>query len=294
MDTAAAWLGLDPTRLRAQNLYGDAPRDTTHYGQVVEDNRLPRLTRTLLASSEYARRKLEVARYNERSTWHKRGLALQPVKFGISSTASLLHQAGALVLVLVYTDGTVQVNHGGTEMGQGSHTKMRAIAADTFGIPSSAVRLMTTATDKVPNTSATAASWGSDLSGAAVARACATICERVAAVACTILDTESALQLTFADGHVPPPDGRSMGDSLVPTIDRGQVEGGFVQGMGWLTTEELRFDPSGRLLTHGPSTDKRPSAGDIPLDFRVDLLQSVLRAIDPTDDTMDNKTREVS
>jgi len=343
IDAASAWLGLDPTRVREQNLYGDAPRHETHYGQPVEDNRIPRVVHTLLQTADYAHRKVEVARYNERSRWRKRGLALQPVKFGISFTASLLNQAGALVLV--YTDGTVQVNHGGTEMGQGLHTKIRAVAADAFGIPTSSVRLMTTQTDKVPNTSATAASSGSDLNGAAVARACATIAERMAKVACTILDVDSPLKLVFADGRITAPGGKALGfgelaracwanqvslastgyyatpgiaydpavgrgrpffyfafgaaltevevcgytgeyrvrrvdilhdvgDSLVPTIDRGQIEGGFVQGMGWLTTEELHVDQSGRLLTHGPSTYKIPAAGDVPLDFRVDLLEN--------------------
>jgi len=415
IDAAAIWLGLDPTHIRQRNLYGDAPRHTTHYGQVVEDNRLERLTRELLSSANYAQRKMEVARHNEVNTWRKRGLAFQPVKFGISFTASLLNQAGALVLV--YTDGTVQVNHGGTEMGQGLHTKMRAVAADVFGIPTSAVRLMTTQTDKVPNTSATAASSGSDLNGAAIANACTAITERMAAVACTILGTENPLQLTFSGSQVSAPDGQQIsfaalaracwanqvslastgyyatpgiaydpavgrgrpffyyafggalsevevcgytgeyrvtridilhdvGNSLIPTIDRGQIEGGFVQGMGWLTTEELVFDGSGQLLTHGPSTYKIPSAGDVPLEFHVDLLQkaentkvirgskavgeppfllalsvpgalraaisafhegarpalltlpatpeAVLRAIERTDDAMDEEIREVS
>ena len=343
IDAAAAWLGLDPTHVRTLNLYGDAPRHRTHYGQEVEDNRLPRIADTLLDSADYTARRHAIARFNETSRWRKRGLAFQPVKFGISFTASLLNQAGALVLV--YTDGTVQVNHGGTEMGQGLHTKIRAVAADTFGVPTSAVRIMTTQTDKVPNTSATAASSGSDLNGAAVARACATIVERMAKVACELLDTPDPLALTFADGQVRAPSGahrtfaqlahacwarqvslastgyyatpgiaydpavgrgrpffyfaygaalaevevcgltgeyrvqrvdilHDVGDSLVPTIDRGQIEGGFVQGMGWLTTEELLVDASGRLLTHGPSTYKIPSAGDVPLELRVDLLDN--------------------
>jgi xanthine dehydrogenase large subunit len=248
-------------------------------------------------------------------------------------------------MVLVYTDGTVQVNHGGTEMGQGLHTKIRAVAADVFGIKASAVRVMTTQTDKVPNTSATAASSGSDLNGAAVARACQTIVDRMRVVAATVLGLDDPGTLTFAEGRIGAPGTRALhfselartcwasqvslastgyyatpgikydpaigrgrpffyfafggsvsevevcgltgefrvrridilhdvGDSLVPTIDRGQIEGGFVQGMGWLTTEELQFDRSGRLLTHGPSTYKIPAAGDVPTDFRVDLLRN--------------------
>jgi xanthine dehydrogenase large subunit len=415
IDAAAAWLGLDPTRVRQKNLYGDAPRNETHFGQVIEDNHLTRLATTLLDSAAYAERKQAIARFNETSRWRKRGLAFQPVKFGISFTASLLNQAGALVLV--YTDGSVQVNHGGTEMGQGLHTKIRAVAADVFGLGESQVRVMTTQTDKVPNTSATAASSGSDLNGAAVAKACADIRRRMEQVAAKVFDTTTDTRFTFADGQVTAPSGESMsfaklastcwaqqvslsatgyyatpgiaydpvagrgrpffyfafggalsevevcgltgeyrvtridvlhdvGDSLVPTIDRGQVEGGFVQGMGWLTTEELHVDATGRLLTTGPSTYKIPAAGDIPLDFRVDFLdhatnarvvrgskavgeppfllalsvvgalraavsafhndirppvltlpatpEAVLRAIERTDDAMDEEAREVS
>ncbi len=308
IDAAAVWLKLDPTHIRTINLYGDAPRDQTHFGQTVENNQLNRLANTLLASADYAARRTEIDRFNAASRWRKRGLAFQPVKFGISFTASLLNQAGAMVLV--YTDGTVQVNHGGTEMGQGLHTKIRAVAADVFGIEASAVRIMTTQTDKVPNTSATAASSGSDLNGAAVARACETIVDRMRVVAAGILGLDDPALLCFRAGRVSAPGTRELhfselaracwasqvslastgyyatpgikydpaigrgrpffyfafggsiaevevcgltgefrvrridilhdvGDSLVPTIDRGQIEGGFVQGMGWLTTEEL-------------------------------------------------------
>jgi len=343
IDAAAAWLNLDPTHIRTINLYGDASRDETHFGQKVENNQLPRLARDLLASADYTARLAQIDRFNATSRWRKRGLAFQPVKFGISFTASLLNQAGALVLV--YTDGTVQVNHGGTEMGQGLHTKIRAVAADVFGIEAEAVRIMTTQTDKVPNTSATAASSGSDLNGAAVARACETIVARMRVVAASMLELEDPEQITFAEGQVSAPGTRALGfgevarscwasqvslastgyyatpgikydpaigrgrpffyfafggsvsevevcgltgeyrvrridilhdvgDSLVPTIDRGQIEGGFVQGMGWLTSEELQFAPNGRLLTHGPSTYKIPAAGDVPTDFRVELLRN--------------------
>jgi len=341
IDEAAAWLGLDPTHVRRRNLYGPSTGLDTPFGQAIEDCRLVEMTDELLKTADYAARRDDVAAFNAASTWRKRGIALQPVKFGISFTASLLNQAGALVLV--YTDGTVQVNHGGTEMGQGLHTKIRAIAADAFGIPTDNVRVMTTATDKVPNTSATAASSGSDLNGAAVARACAQIHSRLSDVACRELNARDPLQLRFADGQVTGPKGHSMsfrqlartawaqqvslaasgyyatpgiaydpvagrgrpffyfafgvamsevevcgltgqhrlrrvdilhdvGNSLIPSIDIGQVEGAFVQGAGWLTSEELRVDDTGRLLTHGPSTYKIPTSGDVPLDLRIALL----------------------
>jgi len=341
IDEAAAWLGLDPTHVRRRNLYGSSTGLDTPFGQQVEDCRLVEMTDTVMRTADYTSRRDAIAAFNVRSTWRKRGLALQAVKFGISFTASLLNQAGALVLV--YTDGTVQVNHGGTEMGQGLHTKMRAIAADAFGISTDHVRVMTTATDKVPNTSATAASSGSDLNGAAVARACAQIHARMCEVASRELGARDPLQISFADGLVTGPEGRSMGfsqlaracwaqqvslastgyyatpgitydpatgrgrpffyfafgvslsevevcgltgqhrlrrvdilhdvgNSLVPSIDIGQIEGAFVQGTGWLTSEELRVDDTGRLLTHGPSTYKIPTSGDVPLDLRVTLL----------------------
>jgi xanthine dehydrogenase large subunit len=331
----------DATAVRALNLYGEAPRNRAPYGHEITDNRIERIVPALIESSELVPRDEEIGIFNLDSLWIKRGIAIQPLKFGISFTATLLNQAGALVLV--YTDGSIQVNHGGTEMGQGLHTKMRAVAADAFGISVDQVRLMTTATDKVPNTSATAASSGTDLNGAAVLRACETIRERMAPVAADLLGDVSAAELVFADGTVSTSDGRSVtfaevanmcwvrqislaatgfyatpgiaydaklgqgtpffyyaygaavaevevngltgeyrvqrvdilhdvGDSLVPSIDRGQVEGAFVQGMGWLTCEDLRYDGQGRLTTHGPSTYKIPAVGDVPLDFRVALL----------------------
>jgi xanthine dehydrogenase molybdopterin-binding subunit B len=260
----------------------------------------------------------------------------------------VLNQAGALVLV--YTDGSVQVNHGGTEMGQGLHTKMQAVAAHELGVTREAVRVMTTATDKVPNTSATAASSGSDLNGAAVREACSAIRERLRPLAAGLLgvaqSSPEAAAIDFVGGVVRAPSGaetsfeavvkaawaqrvslsatgyyatpgiaydraagkgkpfhyyaygaavcevevhaltgehrllkvdvlHDVGNPLVPTIDRGQIEGGFVQGMGWLTCEEVLWDSQGRLLTHGPSTYKIPAAGDVPAgeNFRVELLE---------------------
>lgn len=343
MDLAAARLGLDPAEIRRVNLYGDAPRDTTPYEQPIGPNRLPRIWDELMASSEYARRREALEAFNASATWVRRGLGVMPVKFGISFTTSFLNQAGALVHV--YGDGTVQLNHGGTEMGQGLNTKMLAICAHELGVPLSRIRMMPTATDKVPNTSATAASSGSDLNGQAVRHAAETIRERLRPVAAALLGAgeAEASAIRFEDGRailgersvpfeevagrayldqVPlsatgyyrTPDlhwdskaGRGrpfhyfafgmavvevevsgltgemrilradilhdVGASLVPSIDRGQVEGGFVQGLGWLTTEELTWDDAGRLLTHGPSTYKIPALGDVPEDLRVALLE---------------------
>ncbi len=344
-------LGLEPAEVRRRNFYGPAPRNLTQYHQEVKDNRLERVWSELLASSEYVKRKGEVEAFNASQRWTKRGLAVTPVKFGISFTTSFLNQAGALVVL--YADGTVQLNHGGTEMGQGLHTKMLAICAHELGLPPARVRVMTTATDKVPNTSATAASSGSDLNGQAVKQACETLRERLKPVAARLLGvpSESTKDLLFAGGKVflasrpelalpfekvtqeayllqvpmsatgfyKTPDlhydratGRGkpfhyfafgaavaevevsgltgehrvrrvdilqdVGASLVPTIDVGQVEGGFVQGVGWLTCEEVRFDEKGALRTHSPDTYKIPACGDAPWDFRVRLLENAAQA----------------
>ncbi|MBK7860877.1 MAG: xanthine dehydrogenase molybdopterin binding subunit [Archangiaceae bacterium] len=346
MSRAAEVLGLDPAELRAKNFYDDAPRNVTPYFMEVKHDRMPRLWKELLASSDYLARKSAIESFNASHPHARRGLAITPVKFGISFTTSFLNQAGALVVM--YADGTVQLNHGGTEMGQGLHTKMMAICAHELGIPPASVRAMTTATDKVPNTSATAASSGSDLNGAAVKVACETLRARLQPVAARLLGvpSESAGDILFAGGKVflrtrpelalpfgkvtqeaylsqvpmsatgfyKTPDisydkstGRGkpfhyfaygaavsevelsgltgehrvrrvdilhdVGASLVPTIDRGQVEGGFIQGVGWLTCEEVLFDAKGYLLTHSPDTYKIPAFGDAPLDFRVQLLE---------------------
>jgi xanthine dehydrogenase large subunit len=347
MSRAAERLGVDPVELRRKNFYGPAPRNLTPYWQEVKDFRLPRIFDELLASSDYARRLAEVDAFNARHRWQKRGLGLTPVKFGISFTTSHLNQAGALAVL--YADGSLQLNHGGTEMGQGLHTKMLAIAAHELGLQPERVRVMPTATDKVPNTSATAASSGSDLNGQAVKAACETLRERLRPVAARLLGVPSAsagdilfaggrvflasrpeLALPFekvtaeahrqqvplsATGFYRTPDihfdkatGRGKpfhyfaygaavsevevsgltgehrlrrvdilhdaGASLVPTIDRGQVEGAFLQGWGWLTIEELVWDEKGFLRTHSPDTYKIPSCGDAPLEFRVALLEN--------------------
>ncbi|MFT3710021.1 MAG: xanthine dehydrogenase molybdopterin binding subunit [Archangium sp.] len=339
--------GLDPVEVRTRNFYGAAPRNLTPFWQEVKDNRLPRIFTELLKSSDYARRRDEVRAFNATSANAKRGLSLTPVKFGISFTTSFLNQAGAFVVV--YADGSLQLNHGGTEMGQGLHTKMLAICAHELGVQPDRIRVMNTATDKVPNTSATAASSGSDLNGQAVKQACETVRERLRPVAAKLLQVpaESAKDILFAGGRVflasrpelslpfekvtgeaylsqvsmsatgfyKTPDitfdratGRGkpfhyfaygaavsevelsgltgehrlrrvdilhdVGSSLVPTIDRGQIEGGFIQGVGWLTCEELRFDDKGYLRTHSPDTYKIPAFGDAPLEFNVALLEN--------------------
>jgi xanthine dehydrogenase large subunit len=341
LDRIARHLNLAPHDVRSTNFY--RPGDDTHYGQPVRDaDRITRIWNDLRESSAFAERWTQVARFNGQSAHEKRGLAITPVKFGISFTTAAYNQAGALVLV--YRDGTAQVNHGGTEMGQGLHTKMWQIAADALGLPLQAVRIMPTRTDKVPNTSATAASSGSDLNGAAVRNACDTLRLRLAEVASRRLGVppdaltfaggrvfgrgKDAPSATFADvatqayfervplfatGFYATPDlhfdkhkgtGKpfhyfaygaavaevavdgwsgqyrlrrvdilhDVGDSLSPLIDRGQVEGGFLQGVGWLTTEELVWSDAGALATTGASTYKLPTLGECPDEFRVDFL----------------------
>jgi xanthine dehydrogenase molybdopterin binding subunit/xanthine dehydrogenase small subunit len=350
LDRIARTLGLAPDVVRERNLYrGRGETNTTHYGQELGDERLPRIWSELVASSKLRERKAALAAFNAASARIKRGIAITPVKFGISFTATWLNQAGALVLI--YRDGSVQVNHGGTEMGQGLYTKVKGVAMRELGVPADAVRVMRTQTDKVPNTSATAASSGSDLNGAAVRAACVTLRERLAPVAAELLAAASGLPVSegsvvFADGAARAPeapgatvtfarvveraymkqislsasgfyrtpgigydkakgkgrpfyyfaygaavsevelDGYSgmkrvlavdvladVGASLNPGLDRGQIEGGFVQGMGWLTGEELRWSPDGRLLTHSASTYQIPSIGDAPERFTVSLLE---------------------
>jgi xanthine dehydrogenase molybdopterin-binding subunit B len=354
LDRIARRLELAPDVVRERNLYRGAvgaPSNTTHYGQPLDDERLPLIWSRLLESARFAERRRGVDAFNtESGPAKKRGLAITPVKFGISFTATWLNQAGALVLV--YRDGTVQVNHGGTEMGQGLYTKVKGIAMRELGVAAESVRMMRTQTDKVPNTSATAASSGSDLNGQAVKAACETIKERLQPVAAELLSTAAGPSFTipasavlfeggfarapqavgiaipFADvveraymkqvslsasGFYRTPgigydrakgqgrpfyyfaygaavaevevDGytgmkrvravdilHDVGDSLNPGVDRGQIEGGFVQGMGWLTGEELRWNKDGRLLTHSASTYQIPSIGDAPERFTVELL----------------------
>jgi xanthine dehydrogenase molybdopterin binding subunit/xanthine dehydrogenase small subunit len=337
----AAKLGLPAEDVRRLNFYqGDGETNTTHYGEVVEGNRLQRIWDELTATSDLIDRRRAIHAWNAAHPHRKRGIAITPVKFGISFTLKHYNQAGALVLI--YADGSVQVNHGGTEMGQGLHTKILGIAMRELGLPADRIRLMHTRTDKVPNTSATAASSGSDLNGMAVADACRQLRERLAPLAAEVLQCAAA-DVQFGDGHVQGSAGQSIpfetlsalaytrriqlsaagfyatpdlewdwsigkgkpfhyfafgaavseveidgftgmhhvrrvdilhdvGDSLNPAIDRGQIEGGFVQGMGWLTSEELKWDAHGKLLTHSASTYAIPAFSDAPPDFRVSLL----------------------
>ena len=342
IDRVARQTGLPPEVVRERNLYhGTGETNRTHYNEDIGDNRIQDIWRQVLAKAEFAKRRTEVDQWNQANAHMKRGLAVTPVKFGISFTLSHYNQAGALVHI--YQDGSVQVNHGGTEMGQGLHTKILGVAMRELGLPASSIRLMTTSTDKVPNTSATAASSGADLNGAAVAAACVTLRERLLPVAAGLLNTtpekiefvagevraaDTAQGIPFAQvcakayterislsstGFYKTPgvkwdwvkaegrpfhyfacgaavaevevDGFSgmhrvrrvdivhdVGDSLNPGVDRGQIEGGFVQGMGWLTREELRWDKAGKLLTHSASTYQIPAFSDAPIEFNVTLL----------------------
>jgi xanthine dehydrogenase large subunit len=366
----ARQLGLDPLEVRRRNLYSDeivAPitatatdtcsadtmkaaeataspaipelrRDTTHYGMTVEDNILTPLLTKLEKTADYQRRRQAIAAWNARSPVIQRGIALTPVKFGISFTATLFNQAGALVHV--YTDGSCQVNHGGTEMGQGLNTKVAQIVADELGIAFEQVLVTATDTSKIPNASATAASAGTDLNARAAQYAARNVKDNLAQFV-SGLDGCGAGAVRFESGEVTTPAGsrpftevvklayanriqlwsdgfyrtpkihydkttltgrpfyyfaygaactevaidtltgesrvlkvdilHDVGRSINPAIDIGQIEGGFVQGMGWLTTEQLIWNDQGQLSTHAPSTYKIPSTGDIPKHFKIEL-----------------------
>jgi xanthine dehydrogenase molybdopterin binding subunit len=349
LDRVARWLGLPPEIVRERNLYrGAGETNTTPYGQEIGESRLRTLWDELKRASAFETRRAALSQWNASSPHRKRGLAITPVKFGISFTVTHLNQAGALVLI--YQDGSVQVNHGGIEMGQGIHTNILAIAARELGVAPERICVMPTSTAKVPNTSATAASAGTDLNGAAVQSACETLLSRLRPIAARLLapalgSEPPAEGLCFAEdsvfaasnpqtrvpwaqvvqracaervslaatGYYRTPgiaweravgrgrpfhyfangaavsevevDGftgmlhvlrvdilQDCGDPINAGVNRGQVEGGFVQGMGWLTCEELKWDVEGRLLTHSPDTYKIPSFGDAPRDFRVSFL----------------------
>jgi xanthine dehydrogenase large subunit len=339
VDDIARALGRDPVDVRRRNFYGKGSRNVTPYGQVVEDNVIDALTTRLLLSSDYRDRRAAARDFNDASPVLKKGIALTPVKFGISFNVAHYNQAGALVHV--YTDGTVLVNHGGTEMGQGLNTKVAQVVAAELGVPLAKVRATAADTSKVPNTSATAASTGSDLNGKAAEDAARTIRQRLARFAVQTWggaaeevvfaqDTvrvngqvlpfaelvtrayEARVQL-WSDGFYATPKlhwdrvaltGRPFfyfaygaavsevvvdtltgewklvradllhdtGRSINPAIDLGQVEGAFIQGMGWLTSEELFWNAEGRLMTFSPSTYKIPAVNDCPPDLRVQLF----------------------
>lgn len=343
LDRIARTLGLPPEVVRERNFYREG--DVTHYSQPVKDaSRISRIWEELKDSSEFAARRMAIADFNAKHPHTKRGIAITPVKFGISFTATLFNQAGAMVLI--YRDGSVQVNHGGTEMGQGLQTKILQVAADGLGVETVAIRLMPTRTDKVPNTSATAASSGSDLNGAAVLDACRKLQDTLTPVAAELLQcatvkfengevhggngstiafakvVEAAYRQRlplFESGYYRTPEihynpatgqGRPFyyyaygaavseveldgftgamhlrrvdiledcGQSLSPLVDRGQIEGGFIQGAGWLTLEELVWDAKGRLATNSASTYKLPSWAELPEVFNVKMLE---RAAEP-------------
>ena len=342
LDSIARRLGRDALEIRCANFYGRGARDVTPYGQTVEDNVIAEIVEQLVRSGAYHERRAAVAAFNATSPVLKKGLALTPVKFGISFNVPHLNQAGALVHV--YADGSALVNHGGTEMGQGLNTKVAQVVADALGIGFDQVRCTATDTSKVANTSATAASTGADLNGMAALDAALAIRGRLAAFAAERFETgiesirfsnglvriggtsisfadlvrvayEARVQL-WGDGFYATPKinwspqtmrGRPFyyfaygaavsevvidtlsgeftalrtdilhdaGRSLNPAIDIGQIEGGFVQSMGWLTSEELVWHPkTGMLLTHAPSTYKIPTANDVPAVLNTTLFDS--------------------
>ncbi|QUP53370.1 xanthine dehydrogenase molybdopterin binding subunit [Ralstonia syzygii] len=345
LDNIARAVGRDPLDVRRANLYGKDSNNVTPYGQTVEDNVIHELLDELEASSDYRARRAAVRAFNATSPVLKRGLALTPVKFGISFNVKHFNQAGALVHV--YNDGSILVNHGGTEMGQGLNTKVAQVVAHELGVAFGRVRVTATDTSKVANTSATAASTGSDLNGKAAQDAARQIRERLTAFAAqhyevpveTVAFVADQVEIGAQPGQLSMPfdelvrlaymarvqlwsDGfyatpklhwdqsklhgrpfyyfaygaavsevvvdtltgewrllradvlHDAGRSINPAIDIGQVEGAFIQGMGWLTTEELWWNPSGKLMTHAPSTYKIPTVNDCPPDFRVRLFNN--------------------
>jgi len=373
VDRVARHLKKDPLEVRRLNFYRDPDANVTHYGQTVELNFLDPIADRLISTSSYHERRAETTAFNCEHEFLKRGMAITPVKFGISFTTTFLNQAGALVNI--YTDGSVLVNHGGTEMGQGLHTKIAQIAAAELGVPLSDIKVNATNTSKVPNTSATAASAGTDLNGMAVKDAVDTLKRRLFAFVAEEMNRrfpgsntseehiclengvfhdnrtirsnpngsdsdlvipggshalptggiafKDAVQAAYlnrvslsATGFYRTPEigwdkqqgwGRpfnyyafgmavsevevdiltghvrhlrtdilyDVGDSINKGIDIGQIEGGFIQGLGWCTTEDIKRDSKGNLLNYSPDTYKIPSAGDIPADFRVDLMNNV-------------------
>ena len=341
LDSIARRLGRDPLDVRVSNFYGQGERNVTPYGQVVADNIIHELVAELEADSDYRARRAEISRFNDASPVLKRGIALVPHKFGISFNVRHFNQAGALVHV--YNDGSILVNHGGTEMGQGLNTKVAQVVAHELGVGFESVRVSATDTEKVANTSATAASTGADLNGKAAQAAARTIRNRLAACAAMLYGGEAGavhfandivtvngqriafcalvaqaymerVQL-WSDGFYATPglswDRDTMkghpfyyfaygaavsevvidtltgeckllradilqdaGKSLNPAVDIGQIEGAFIQGMGWLTMEELVWHPqTGRLATHAPSTYKIPTANDCPPVFNVRMFR---------------------
>lgn len=348
IDRIARYLKLDAAEVRHRNFYGTDLRNQTPYGQTVEFNRLPIIWGRIVERSSYFERRKEVNEFNQSSEFLKRGIALTPVKFGISFTTSFLNQAGALVLI--YKDGTVLVNHGGTEMGQGLNTKIQQIAAHELGVMLNNVKVNATNTSKVPNTSPTAASSGTDLNGMAVKNAAEKLRARLLPCAKRMIASkysfEPTSEIIFENGAVFEANHRNqsipfealvaqahfeqislhatgyyatpglhfdreigtgepfnyfafgmavseveidtltgfakllrtdiihdVGDSINEQIDLGQVTGGFIQGLGWVTTETIRWANDGRMLNYSPDTYKIPTIDDIPMQFNVELLK---------------------
>lgn len=338
MEEIAYALGKDTLEIRKANFYGGKGRDVTPYHQTVEDNILDRLVDELEKTADYQARRKAVLDHNAKAGVIRKGIALTPVKFGISFTATWYNQAGALIHI--YNDGSIHLNHGGTEMGQGLNTKVAQVVADAFQVDFNTIKITKTTTEKVPNTSATAASSGSDLNGMAALDATHQIKERLVGFAVDNWGVDPSdvqfianevhiggtalpfakfikeaymarIQLSAAGFYKTPKihwdratgKGRpfyyysygaavsevsidtltgeyhvdrtdilhDVGHSLNPALDKGQVEGAFIQGMGWVTTEELWWDKEGRLRTHAPSTYKIPLASDRPRKFNVRL-----------------------
>lgn len=341
IDEISRSLKLDPLLVRRRNFYGRSTRNITPYHQKIEDNIIKHIVDELEVSSDYKKRKKSIAAFNRTSRYLKRGIALTPVKFGISFTAIHLNQAGALLHI--YQDGSILLNHGGTEMGQGLFTKVAQVVAEEFQVGLDRIKISASDTSKVPNASATAASSGSDLNGMAAQQAARTIKARLIAFATEHFDVganeiefrnsrvhiakesigfDALVKLAFmarvslsSTGFYRTPKihfdkngftGRPFyyfaygaavseviidvltgeqrllradilhdcGNSLNPALDTGQIEGGFIQGVGWLTCEELYYDAKGALKTHAPSTYKVPLCSDIPADFRVKILEN--------------------
>ena len=345
MDDIACAVGADPLDIRKRNFYGKNERNVTHYGQTVNTFTVPQLVEQLEVSSDYRARRKHIQAFNAEQPVLRRGIALTPVKFGISFTVKHLNQGGALIHL--YSDGSVQLNHGGTEMGQGLMVKVQQIVGRTLGMNLERIAVMATRTDKVPNTSATAASSGTDINGMAAMHAALRLkrrlvkflTEKYAVAEADIEFNDDSIQIQQANesltigwselareaylarvslsatGFYKTPDihfdrdqgsGRpfyyfangaactevlidtltgetrilradilhDVGRSINPAIDIGQIEGAFVQGVGWLTHEEIKWDEHGRLLTDGPATYKIPAISDAPDIFKVDLLEN--------------------
>jgi xanthine dehydrogenase molybdopterin binding subunit len=246
LDRVARRLGLPPETVRERNLYhGTGETNTTHYGQLIEDNRIQRVWNELKSSSEFEKRRAEIAKWNSQNSQHKRGLAMTPVKFGISFTLTHLNQAGALVLI--YQDGTVQVNHGATEMGQGVHTNMAMVAAKELGVSLDKIRVMPTSTDKVPNTSATAASCGTDLNGMAVKNACDILRERLAPVAAKLISKKigrevTAEQVYFSENCAFTSDSAETIIAFTEVVQAAYFQRLSLSSTGYYRTPEIHYD----------------------------------------------------